>query len=303
MKRFLTLSLLLLLAACDPDPKPEENSALARAEALIGKRDYAGATALLESARQTQGEDPAVVKRLVDLYKAQGDPARAIQRARAGLEAHPEANELYVPLANLYVSIKEIESAKKLLTEARQRGIDDAAVSMLLGACLANQEDVAGARAEFERARAAGGDPKAVGMNLALLLVQENKQDQALAAFEALNAQYPDLAGAKRELARLLLADVSSRGKAGEPLDRPKIDRAMDLLWSVKDELKSDWRLHEAMGDGWLLLGDFDASLLSYTEALKLGQNPKSVEDRYRVAKTKQNEQKAAAGATQPPAK
>lgn len=294
MKRLLSLSLLLLLSACDPDPKVTVDSPLQQAEALIAKRDYPGAITVLENERRVNGEVPAVVKRLVDLYRVQGDEARAIQRARAGLEAHPDANELYLPLANLYFSIKQLDQVKPLLVEARRRGIEEAGVSLLMGACLAQQEDTAGARTEFERARAAGADEKLVAMNLGLLLIQEGKSDQALAAFEALSAKHPEMAGPKREIARLLLAQATLKGQAGEPLDRALVDRAMNLLWDVKDELKSDWRMHEAMGDGWLLLGDFDASLLAYTEALKFGRNPKSVEDRYRMAKKMQNESKQA---------
>ncbi len=305
MKRILSLSLLCLLAACDPDPKPTDPKApasapLAQAQALIEKQDYAGATAVLEAARGPSGEDPAIVKRLVDLYKAQNDPARAIQRARAGLDAHPDAKELYLPLANLYFSVKQIDTAQALLVEAVKRGVDDSGVELSLGACLAAKEDVPGARAAFERAEAKGADAKTVAMNLALLLVQENKPAEALAAFEAAHAKYPDMAGPKREIGRLLLAEVSAAGQAGKPLDKPKVDRAMDLLWGVKDELKNDWRMHEAMGDGWLLLGDYDASLLAYTDALKLGQNPKSVEDRYRVAKKLSIEAKAAAEQSEP---
>jgi tetratricopeptide (TPR) repeat protein len=52
--------------------------------------------------------------------------------------------------------------------------------------------------------------------------------------------------------------------------------------------LRDDWYLYEVMGDAWMLVGDFDAALESYTEALRLGRNPKSVEDRYRVAKQQQ---------------
>ena len=61
-------------------------------------------------------------------------------------------------------------------------------------------------------------------------------------------------------------------------------------------ELKDDWRTAEAMGDGWLLAGDLDAALAAYTDALRFGQNPPSVEARYRVAKQAQIDAQKKAG-------
>lgn len=298
MKRLSALALLLLiLPACDPEPAvpaaPPETP-LARAEALITQRDLAGAKALLEGLREQGGDEPQVVRRLVEIYRAEGNQARAIQRARAGLVAHPEAAELYVPLAQMYVELNQLVEAEGVLAEARQRNIDAANVSLLTGACLAKRNDTRGARAEFERARTEGADEKVVLMNLGLLFVQEGQTAPALAMFEELSAKGPKMPGPKREIARLLLQQATEEAKSGANLDRAKVKRAMDLLWGVKDELAGDWRVHEAIGDGWLLEGDYEAALMSYTEALKLGQNPKSVEDRYRVAKQRQKDLQAA---------
>jgi Flp pilus assembly protein TadD len=303
MKRLFLLPLLLLATACDPEPQPAQTTPLAQAEALKAKRDYPAAIAVLEAARQSAGEDPDVVRLLVDLYQRQGDEARAIVRAKAGLAANPDARELYVPLANLHFNIKQVDEALLVLAEARKRGIDDANVSMLMGACLANKEDIAGARQEFERARAAGAPDDRASMNLGLLLLQENKTAEALKSFEALLAKYPNMAGAKREVARLLLAGVGEQAKNGAPVDKAAVDRAMKLLVDVKDELAADWRVHEALGDGFFLEGDLESALLSYTEALKQGRNPKSVEERYRVAKKALNDRQRAAAESKPPAK
>ena len=173
-----------------------------------------------------------------------------------------------------------------------------------MGACLGKAGDAEGARAEFERAQAAGADEKVVQMNLGLVYVQQGENAKALTAFEALSAKFPDMAGPKREIARLWLQKATTDARDSGKLDSAFVNRAMDLLWTVKDELKNDWRMFEAMGDGWLLLGEFDASIDAYTNALKLGQNPKSVEDRYRVAKQQQAEAlKAAADKAEAPSK
>ena len=295
MKRLAALALLLaLLPACDPDPAvpapPAGPTLLEQAEGLMVKHDLAGAKAILEGLHEQGGENPVVTRRLVEIYRAEGNTARAILRARAGLAAHPEAAELYVPLAQMYLEVGQLKEAQAVLAQARERQVDDANVSLLLGACLAKNEDTRGARAEFERAAKAGADEKVVQMNLGLLLVQENQVAEATKVFEELTAKYPKMASAKRELARMLLEQVKQDAVTTKVVDRVKEKRAMDLLWAVKDELASDWRVHEAIGDGWFLEGDYDAALVSYTEALKLGQNPKSVEARYRAAKQRQQE-------------
>ena len=311
MKRFLALSVLSLLVACDPKPQPAQPQAgkapLDQAREKIQAKDYPGAILVLEEARRTGGEDPAIVKGLMELYRAQGESARAIQRGRACLEAHPEANDVRVAVANLYIESAAtlptdaarpqlLDPAKALLLDARQRGAGDALVSLPLGTILARCSDVAGARAEFERALAAGGDERTARYNLALLLVQEREPVLARAQFAQLLEKFPDSAPAKREMARLDLEMAIQQAQAKGTFDQAVVKKALDVLWDLKDQLKNDWRVQEGLGDGWMLMGDFDAALVSYTEALRLGQNPKSVEDRYRMAKQKQAEAAEKAG-------
>ncbi|MBL8858289.1 MAG: hypothetical protein JNL28_07300 [Planctomycetes bacterium] len=304
MKRLLVLLLLLSVAplqsGCDPEPVAVQVTPLAQAEELIGKRDYPAAIAVLEAVRESGGHDPAVVKRLMELHKAQGDTAKGILCGRAGIAAHPEARELYAPLALFYFEVNQVDEARTLLIEARRLGVGDAEVGLPLGACLARAGDSEGARREFELAQAAGADEKVVQMNIGLLHVQQNETAKALAAFEALSAKYPALPGPKREIARLWLQQATTDARDSGKVDEALVNRAMDMLWNIKDELKTDWRMYEAMGDGWLLLGEFEASVAAYTDALRHGHNPKSVEDRYRVAKQQLNDAlKAAAEAAE----
>jgi tetratricopeptide (TPR) repeat protein len=163
-----------------------------------------------------------------------------------------------------------------------------------MGSVLGRMGELDAARAEFERAGKAGVEEKLVIYNQALLLTQQDQTLKARTMFAGLVEKYPTWAPAKRELA---LADLALEKVKGESFDRAVVDRALDTLMSVKDALPNDWRLYEGIGDAWLLKGDYDASVFAYTEALRYGKNPKSVESRYVVAKKKQNEAHAQAEA------
>jgi tetratricopeptide (TPR) repeat protein len=291
MNRTSLLALALLLSACNPDPagpgtaQTGTGAQLEAAEQLIQKHDYPGAIAVLEAERARVGSEPKLAQRLVDLYKAQGDPSRAILRAREAITQHPDAKTLYVPLAQLLMQVNQLAEAKDVLQKGREAGADDAQISLSLGSCLGKLGDTVGARAEFVRAGKAGLDERTVNYNLALVSLQEKQYTQARDLLEDVVKKNPDWAPAKRELGRLLLEI--------DPKDQAAVKRGMDFLWSLKDTLKDDWRVFEGMGDGFLIVGDYEAAVTAYTEALRLGQNPKSVEDRYRIAKQKLNEQRA----------
>src|SRR4030095_12696188 len=126
--------------------------------------------------------------------------------------------------------------------------------------------------------------------NLALLALADQDRAKAREILEDVVAKNPKFPAAKRELAHVILDQAVLEGRDQKQLDVAKVQSAMDMLWEIKDELKDDWRVCEAMGDGWLLLGDYDACLAAYTDALRLGQSPKSVVDRYRIAATRKKE-------------
>lgn len=308
MKRFLCLSVLGLLAACDPKPSVAPASgALDLAREKIAAKDLPGAIAVLEEARARTGDEPQIVKGLMELYVAQKDPSRAMERGRKALEAHPEWVELYLPLANIYVESAAgvapeiarttlLDPARKLLLEGRARGLSDKDTALVLGTCLARLGDVAGARAEFERCAAAGGDERTALFNIALLALQQEDVAGAHELFRKYVEKFPDSNPGKRELARLDLQQQARLASEKGTFDTAVVKRATDVLWDLKDVLPNDWRVHEGLGDGWMLQGDFTAALVSYTEALRLGQNPKSVEERYRAAKQRADAAAAAAG-------
>jgi tetratricopeptide (TPR) repeat protein len=288
MQRPFLFALCLFACACHPRHQDEKDP-LAGVNALIASRDYAGAVKTLEDMRAQKGDDPQVALLLMELYDHQSDPARAILRGRAALTAHPDAKALYIPLAQHYTMAQQYTSARDLLLEARKVGVDDKDVAFQLGTCLANLNDTAGARAEYERAQAEGFDEQQVQYNLALVAVQEQDRARARTIFEGIVAKHPDYYQAKRELAHVILDQAILDSVHDPKVDVDKVNQAMNMLWDVKEKLKDDWRVCEAMGNGWFLLGDYDAALLAYTDALKFGQNPKSVEDHYRMAKMRQN--------------
>jgi tetratricopeptide (TPR) repeat protein len=296
MKRLSALAVCLLVCACNHDGSgPRDGGSqvgdpFAAVNALVKSKDYPAAVQKLEAMRAQKGDDPEVSLRLMELYHRQDEPARAIMRGRDAIAAHPDAKELYVPLADLYAQNLQFEPAQALLLEARKRGIDDKEVAFKLGTVLANLHDNTGARAEFERALAAGLEERLGKYNLALLSVAEDDRPKARAMLEDVVAKNPKFSAAKRELAHVILDQAILDAGESRQVDMAQVNVAMNMLWDLKDDLKEDWRVYEAMGDGWLLQGDFDASVAAYTDALRYGKNPKSVEARYRVAMTKKKE-------------
>jgi tetratricopeptide (TPR) repeat protein len=287
MQRPLLLAVCLFACACSPKPA-EANDPFASVKALIEARDYPAAVKQLEDMRAQNGDDPKVVVMLMEVYDRQGDPARAILRGRAMLTAHPDAKSVYIPLSRQYTVTGQYQAAKDLLLEARKAGVDEKEVAFQLGTALAFLEDIPGARAEYARAQAAGYPELEVQYNLGLLAVHDQDRAGARAIFEGIVAKNPSYLAAKRELAHVVLDQAILEAQQTQKVDKDKIDLVMNTLWDLKDKLKDDWRVNESLGDGWFLLGDYDAAIVAYTDALRLGQSPKSVEKRYLAAKERQ---------------
>ena len=285
----LAALLLASAAACDPPPKAPASGAArwTAVEDLVRKKDYPAALVSLEAMRGPTADDPEVLLRLAEVRRLQGEQAKAILILREGIDKNPGAKVLYVPLATLYLQVGDPAAAKQTLEQGRVHGADPAAVALTLGTSLGRLNESEAALREFDSALAAGADPTVILYNRALVLGQLKRNDEAVAALEAVVKAKPDWPAGRRELARAILDGV--------PHERPPVERALDLLVNVAPLLPDDWRVQESIGDAWLLLGDYDASIQAYTEALRLGKNPKQVEDRYVVAKRKQNERNAAA--------
>ncbi len=283
---------LVTLPACPEagGPKPEAARGAAdrwaQVEALVRQKEWEPAVQALEAMRTGERDDPEVILRLAEVRRLQGEQAKAILLLRGTLERQPDAAVLYLPLANLYLMLGDTAGAQAVLLRGREAGADAAQIALTLGTCLGRMDDGAGALVEFARAREAGADARLVRYNEALVLGQLGRRAESREAFEEVVRLDPAWAPGRRELARAMIE--------GAPEDRAGVERALDMLVAVSAELPEDWRVHETIGDAWLLLGDYDAAILSYTEALRLGQNPKSVEERYVAAVRRKREAAAA---------
>lgn len=292
------VALLAILPACR-DQAPEKPARpvtrWSAVEDLVRQKDYAGAYAALEAMRVEGKPDVDLLVRLAEVKRLQGDVAKAILHLREAAAADPASASVVERLAALYSSVGEYAKTRELIEAARAKGTNTIELAMLLGQSLGQQKEFEAALREFEAARALGAQPPVVLYNRALVLGQMQRNAEAVQALEEVvktASGHLVLAG-KRELARALLD--------GKPTDPAVVERALDLLVSVQPELPEDWRVQESIGDAWMLRGDWDAAILSYTEALRLGKNPKSVEDRYRMAVTRKRERDSA-GVPPPPA-
>ncbi|MFN0243838.1 MAG: tetratricopeptide repeat protein [Planctomycetota bacterium] len=294
MKRSLTLLSFvacLAFAGCSGDesatPVPRANK-FAEVEALARERKWGDIVDRLEQLRAAGDLESGTMRRLAEAYVLKGEPAKAIARLREAIAANPDDEKLYTMLAQHYLRLEESKQARELLETALARGLNESPdFELAYGSCLGFMDDLDGAAAAFDRAKAKGADSAAVEYNHAVLLMGKKRYQEARNIFEALLEKDPTSAKVQRELARALLVMSVEEPAA--------VNRALDLCIAAREKLPDDWRVYETIGDAWLALGDFDASIQAYTEALRLGRNPLSVEDRYREAKKQQKAAQARA--------
>ncbi len=85
----------------------------------IRQADYAGARADAEESIKNNPEDIRGVRILVDTYVAQKQPAKAEERLKAIVEAHPQSAPLQNMLGQWYLSVKNLSAARKAFEAAR----------------------------------------------------------------------------------------------------------------------------------------------------------------------------------------
>ena len=286
------LAVAVAVQSCARPAEPQPQVSYTAIDQLMQARDHAGAIRLLEEIRSKHGTNADLSLRLAQAYAGVGDLPKALLRCKEGLEVAPDDKRLHLALGNIHSRVSQHPQAREAFEKARALGMSDKYVALPYGTTLGQLNDLDGAEREFEKARAAGEDALVVDYNLALVKSQRKDYVQAQALLERVLAKEPTYAPAKRELARVLLA--------ASPSDTTVVDRAMGLVWDAKEQLSDDWRLFEVMGDGWLLHGDYTAAVTAYTEALRLGKNPKSVEEKYVVAKRAEQQAAAASNGSAP---
>ena len=288
------LAVAVAVQSCARPAEPQPPVSFTAVDQLMQARDHAAAIRVLEEMRAKHGATPDLSLRLVQAYGGNGDLSKALLRCKEGLEVAPDDKRLHFALGQVHSRVSQHTQAREAFEKARALGMSDKFVALPYGTTLGQLNDLDGAEREFEKARSAGEDELAVDYNVALVKSQRKDYVQAQALLERVLAKDPAYAPAKRELARVLLA--------ASPGDATVVERAMGLVWDAKEQLPDDWRLFEVMGDGWLLHGDYTAAVTAYTEALRLGKNPKSVEEKYLVAKRAEQQAAAASNGGAPEA-
>lgn len=304
MTRIATLSLLLLstgtwmLASCgseEPAPPAQASAAtkpaqvLERAGELARAEQVDAAAELLEDALAQHPEDDVLRVALAQAHVLREEVPSAVRLLREGLSARPASGLLAVELANVYLSVEQPGPAEQVLLAARTAGAGDGDdLAYRLGVIHARLGRFEQAAAEFERATLAGTDPVAVGYSLSMLAVQAGRWSEASERLEGLLALDPTRMDVVRELGRARLATNRS--------DKDLARRVIADLDRVLVENPEDWYAFEILGDAYMTLEDYPAALFHYTEALRFGNNPPRVEDRYRSAVLAQRAADRAAG-------
>lgn len=283
----LILACLVFPVACS---RPSEAGKVSyeAVDPLLQKRDIAGAEKLLNEMLEQHGMQPGIVMRLARVQRADGREGEAIALLRKASEANPGSPGIWYELGLIYEDIDQYPKAKEALLKAREAGAKDGTICLLLGGVLGRMGETDAAAAEFDRALAAGGEEAQIRYNQALVQFQRKDYKGARAILEALLAKHAGHDESRRELARVLLAEA--------PGDPAQVERAGALLWDIKDKFPEDMHTWELMGDYWMLKSDYVAAVAAYTEALRFGKNPPSVEQKYRVAEQARRDQAKAAG-------
>lgn len=280
----LAFVLSFSLAACEENSGTEPAAvvtgdvSLPAAEALMKKRELDAAATMLQKILESKDAPALASQRLAEVYIVRDDLAKAVKVLRAGEERHPEAGDLPLLLAKIYQKIKQFPDMRAALDRARAAKAPEKDVAMLYATCMGQLEDLDGAAQEFEKARAAGADAKVVDYNLAIIRIQKKEYVQAKELLDAVVAADDSWTDAKRERAHVVMLTTT---------DRPSIEEQMNALVTLREAAPKDYRIYEYLGDGSLLLGDYEGGVRMYTEALRIGRNPESVQEKYRTAYAK----------------
>lgn len=270
--RFISCAFVLFLhVSCGRDQAVPSAAldAWSRGDAVAARR-------LLHEHAARHGWSGEARRLLAECAMQQGDAAEAAMALRAALAADPDDAQAALALAGVYKGNGRYDDALHEYDRLRAHGRLAPAVELERATVLALAGRIDEAGAEFARLRSAEGMRDLADYNSGLLAVQRGDLAAAQRLFEAVVASQPAWSPARRELARTLLSS--------HPGDRAAGERALDLLVTDADIDDADWRAWEAVGDAWMALGDIDAALQAYVEALRAGGNPPSVEDRYRAA-------------------
>lgn len=271
-RALIPISCIALALACAPRADVD----LRQADRHIEANELDAAIALLQGFRAQVGPRSDVALRLGRAYEAKNDASSAVVLYKECVEAHPGAADVWLQLASVYADLAQFPRARDAFDKARAHGVADDRMALAFGVCLGRMGDYDAAEAELLRAARAGVDATIVDYNRSLVLVQKRSWLQALELLEGVVQKLPDYQPALRELARTLILQ--------EPRDEAAIRRGLKLAWQAVEKNPEDWRAHEVLGAGYLALQDWEAATEALIQALRLGGNPPSVEEKYVAA-------------------
>lgn len=273
----------------------QASTARERASAAFERGDLKTAAHELQAQFDAGDRSIALLDELASLWQRLEEVPRAAKVLEAGLEAHPDSGTLAARLGGLWLWLGQPQKAREILEQAREKGASDAqGVALVLARVHGALGEYEGAQEEIERARAAGEDPVEVDYLEALLELARGRPERALPLFESASKGRPDDLEILRERERARL-----QANADDAAVAQQVIGALDPLL---DETRRDWRAYMIAGDAYMVLDDPDAALAHYLKALEYGQNPPTVEERYRRAKIASNAKLRAMGLEPPDA-
>ena len=267
----LSLGLLALWSGCP------QADAVGDIVPLMEQGRFEEALSELELLRSQDEGGAEVVRFQAICLLALNEQPKAVRVLREGIRAFPADHELSVVLADVYLSLGQPRLAIPVLLDARERGAPDGVISVPLAVCHGHARAFERALEELERAERGGAPFADVCYNRSLILLEEGRADEARDILEQVLEQSGEHLAVLREHARALV--MTSEGE-----NDVRLDQAIVQVNQVLELRAEDWRAYEVLGDAFLAQADPVAAIAAYTEALRFGNNPLQVEDKYREA-------------------
>ncbi len=194
---------VLSLSPTDPKILLNTQTNLGLLLANDGKADEA--KPLLTAAEQADPKAAAPHAALGNLYARQGDAADAISERRTALGLDPSDSQTRLLLADSLLAQKKYAEAAQQYGAVAKDDPDNTSVQNALGTAYEELGQTLNARAAFQAAVAGHGTAKEKAQaqnNLGVVYEKQGKKALAIAAYKKAAALDPNLAEAKRNLAR-----------------------------------------------------------------------------------------------------
>lgn len=147
--------------------------------------------------KKTESKRPEIVKRIAQLYVAQGKDDMAIQAIKEARAQNPKDVNLIITEANLYYKLEDVARYKQLTEEAIQLDPNNADLFYNLGVISADADDVENAEKYYKKTLEINPNYINAKMNLAALILSGEQaiidQMNSLGSSAADNKKYDEL--------------------------------------------------------------------------------------------------------------